>query len=447
MAAEEEEEEEEACENQGLLGTNSLYSSHSVCSLDGVEPASSIPPVPCALTAKVKVATLLVQISQGFLIIMPLAIIVYMVRTFFPHASEARIGSLTGLAGGLLQAGHAASGILWGYASDRFGRRPVLLFGLASTALATIGLGFSVNFPLLCIFRFLGGLLNGTIGTIKTLLAEHVHPSEKSQAFSYISGGFGVGSIVGSSIAGALAQPCDPKSGFAAFRRSSMCAPSGMFTVFPFLLPCIAALVVISAAMVMAHLTFHETLHTVKQSELQQLNNKSSTSDVESAAGLANVLEDKDLKPNPWYKDTNTLVAVWGYVLLAFTHLLFDDTIPLYASADASNGGLELSSKALSIPLGVGGLVLIVWVLNIYPYIVNAVGCLNMTKIFSIGFIVPALAAPTVYFAQSKTAKVALLSAAYGLKTVCGSSAFTPSMQLITQVSPTEHLGMVNGVG
>jgi hypothetical protein len=70
-----------------------------------------------------------------------------------------------------------------------------------------------------------------------------------------------------------------------------------------------------------------------------------------------------------------------------------------------------------------------------------------MTKIFSIGFIVPALAAPTVYFAQSKTAKVALLSAAYGLKTVCGSSAFTPSMQLITQVSPTEHLGMVNGVG
>lgn len=49
--------------------------------LDGVEKQQEAPPVASfkrELTRRIKVATLLVQISQGFLIVMPLVLMVYM---------------------------------------------------------------------------------------------------------------------------------------------------------------------------------------------------------------------------------------------------------------------------------------------------------------------------------------------------------------------------------
>lgn len=54
-----------------------------------------------------------------------------------------------------------SSGMLWGKLSDRVGRKPVLLTGLAGTGLSMLVFGFAPNLYVAVIARALGGLLNG----------------------------------------------------------------------------------------------------------------------------------------------------------------------------------------------------------------------------------------------------------------------------------------------
>ena len=66
------------------------------------------------------------------------------------------------------------SGMFWGGLSDRYGRKPILLFGCAGTILSLLVVGFSVNFWMALMGRMLGGLLNGNIGVIQTMVGELV---------------------------------------------------------------------------------------------------------------------------------------------------------------------------------------------------------------------------------------------------------------------------------
>ena len=54
-----------------------------------------------------------------------------------------------------------STGVLWGRLSDKIGRKPVLIGGLAGTALSMILFGFSKNLTVALLARAVGGLLNG----------------------------------------------------------------------------------------------------------------------------------------------------------------------------------------------------------------------------------------------------------------------------------------------
>ena len=58
----------------------------------------------------------------------------------------------------------AVTVVFWGMASDRFGRRPVLLFGPLGLSLVMVAFGMTTAFPWLVVFRFLQGVFNGNIG-------------------------------------------------------------------------------------------------------------------------------------------------------------------------------------------------------------------------------------------------------------------------------------------
>jgi MFS family permease len=92
----------------------------------------------------------------------------------------------------------ALTGMYWGGLSDRIGRKPVLLFGCCGTLLSLLIVGFAPNFWVALAGRTLGGLLNGNIGVIQTMVGELVHkPEHEPKAYAVMPFIWSVGTIVG----------------------------------------------------------------------------------------------------------------------------------------------------------------------------------------------------------------------------------------------------------
>lgn len=68
----------------------------------------------------------------------------------------------------------ASTAVLWGTLSDRIGRKPVILIGLAGTAISSLILGVAPNYWIALLARLVGGLLNGNVAVMQTMVAEIV---------------------------------------------------------------------------------------------------------------------------------------------------------------------------------------------------------------------------------------------------------------------------------
>jgi MFS family permease len=53
--------------------------------------------------------------------------------------------------------------IIWGWLSDRIGRKPFILMGVLSSFCSILVLGFSVNYPMAIAARGFGGLFDGKL--------------------------------------------------------------------------------------------------------------------------------------------------------------------------------------------------------------------------------------------------------------------------------------------
>lgn len=71
----------------------------------------------------------------------------------------------------------------WGGLSDRVGRKPVLLLGCFGTMLSLVLVGFASNLWLALAGRALGGLLNGNIGVVQTMVGELITKPEHERKF------------------------------------------------------------------------------------------------------------------------------------------------------------------------------------------------------------------------------------------------------------------------
>ncbi|KAH9908765.1 MFS general substrate transporter [Xylariomycetidae sp. FL2044] len=134
----------------------------------------------------------------------------------------------------------AVMGMYWGGLSDRIGRKPVLLVGCIGTMFSMIMVGFATNIWTALFGRALGGLLNGNIGVIQTMVGELVtKPEHEPRAYSVMPFVWSIGTIIGPAIGGVFANPHESYPNL---------FPEGtLFANFPYLLPnllCAALLLV-----------------------------------------------------------------------------------------------------------------------------------------------------------------------------------------------------------
>lgn len=86
---------------------------------------------------------------------------------------------------------------VWGYVSDRYGRRPALLIGLGSSAIAYIVFGFAHTVWLLFVSRFVQGLGGGTTGVVQAYVTDSMPRADRAKALGWLSAATSAGVVIG----------------------------------------------------------------------------------------------------------------------------------------------------------------------------------------------------------------------------------------------------------
>jgi MFS family permease len=157
----------------------------------------TVPTTPARSAIPIVVATVFVDVI-GFGMILPLL-----------PSYAARLGG-SPAAIGLLVASYSAMQFvlapLWGRASDMFGRRPVLLIGLAGSVASYLVFAWADSLPLLLLSRVLDGGSGATINVAQAYLADETTPEKRTKAMGVVGAAFGLGFIVGPILGGITAS-------------------------------------------------------------------------------------------------------------------------------------------------------------------------------------------------------------------------------------------------
>lgn len=101
---------------------------------------------------------------------------------------------------------------LWGWVSDRWGRKPVLLMSLMGSVLSFIWLGFADTLWMLFASRALAGAMGANISVAQAYIADITRPEERARHMGMLGAALGAGFILGPAIGGLLAgsDPANP---------------------------------------------------------------------------------------------------------------------------------------------------------------------------------------------------------------------------------------------
>ncbi|KAI1149162.1 major facilitator superfamily domain-containing protein [Nemania diffusa] len=184
----------------------------------------------------------------------------YQLRWFDPTLPDAAISAQAGVLHASFTAAQFFTAMLWGRIADskHVGRKTVIMIGLLGTLISCLGFGFSTNYKQALFFRSLGGITNGNVGVMRTMISEIIRDKKyQSRAFLILPMTFNVGVIIGPILGGILS---DPAGSFPAFKNVEF------FKKFPYATPNIVSAVFLSTALLLCWLMLEETHDALRDS-------------------------------------------------------------------------------------------------------------------------------------------------------------------------------------
>ena len=336
---------------------------------------------------------------------------------------------------GVLQASFSGAQTLtswyWGRAADTYGRKAVLLFGSFGTLISCIGFGLSRSFVSALIFRLLGGLVNGNIPVMRTMVSEIVKEKKyQARAFLLMPMCFNVGVIIGPAMGGLLADPATTYPG--------VFGGVWWMVKWPYLAPNLFSSMIVIINIFLVSILLNETLPSALYFRKQLYERVADL--FRRLAGRRSVLQDVDPDlqeseqgvplldpetPQPESKPQppklpfrrictpNVLFTLLAHFATAFHIGTFTNLSFIFLSAeryspDNSNfrsnyhphgpfvftGGLNLSSVQVGAAMSILGAIGITLQVLIYPRMNDKFGVLPLYRLFVYGFPVAYLIAP-----------------------------------------------------
>ena len=139
---------------------------------------------------------------------------------------------------------------LWGGLSDRVGRKPLLLLGIAGYSVAQVLFGIASNLWLLYIARIVGGILSSaTLPAASAYVADRTNAKNRNRGMAWLGTAASLGVVVGPALGGTLAR-----------RDLHFSARFGHFAVDGFSVPFFAAAILAMATIPVAAKWIPESL-------------------------------------------------------------------------------------------------------------------------------------------------------------------------------------------
>jgi MFS family permease len=386
------------------------------------------------------------------MVIFPL--IPYVLMSFYPGAPAESLGYRAGYLGGIYALGNVCGSLYWGRLSDIYGRKPMLVLGMGATMLSVIFFGLATSFAMALTARLLWGLFNGNIGIVKTTLSELCDSSNQAQGFAFIGASAGLGRLAGPLIATLLVNPH--------LQYPSHFSPTGLFSRFPFLLPCLAAAGVCVITMVMCIVSLRETLPnpaplpgtawlrkvTVRYQALGHHDAGDHHPDPPPSA-LSPPQAQRPSTYAVWVGDPKIFTATCLYGLLAFGCAGMEEIVPLWVVVDEAHYGFSFRTKDLGMLYMLTAPLQLLYQLFVYPRLAKRYGDRGffIRSCTAAAIVVTLFPLAAVAAGASLAIKLATISSFYVVYVCSTLSAFTAVFALVSNSSGGALRGTVNGIG
>lgn len=394
------------------------------------------------------------QIAEAMNIYVLFPFIVAMVEDF--GYSGAELGYYTGGLAAAFCGAQFVTAVVWGKLSDKYGRKPILIFGTFGAGLGMLIFGFSRTYTQAILGRVVSGLLSGNLGVVKSFLNEITDESNRGAGFAYLSLSMSIGAILAPLAGGLLSQPADK---YAPFSNNKF------LQTYPYILPCLFCSIFTLSAALCTWLLMKETRITRDYSKLDtgdiELNVQSSKfviEDDESDDEYDDVHAIPCMKQDKVYVlwRRRVVIAISNYGMIAMSYILIDETLPLFLKLDSEKGGFSFDSSQIGILYSYAGIAMLLFTSLALPRIAS----MPKSKLFiiaSIGAILSVSTWPIIAWLNynifshweknGNLMKWGLLIMAGITRNCFGAMHYNAVMIQVNDQVCDKNLGIVNGMG
>lgn len=365
--------------------------------------------------------------------------IYFMVQDFGIAKVTTSIGTYAGYISSAIMVGGFITAAPWGWIADKYGRKPVIMSGTASIFVFNSLFGFSTNFWMALVSRFLIGFFNGMLGPVRAYASEICTEEHQALGLSMIGTMWGVGLIIGPAIGGYLAQPAD--------KYSSLFPEGSLFDNYPYALPClcisgIAVVGFISCFFLPESLHNHPTGPPAAGKVGKDIESKG---DGTPSATMTETEGKTSQSERPLWQNWGMIAAVAAYCFWGLHDMAYSEIFSLWAVSSESLGGLGFTTSDVANVLAVAGLSLLLFQLFVFPKLARIFKPVSITRMSTL-FTIPLLMVYPLIARLSGAALWIILIIAAVIKNLLSVCIVTGTFFLINNSVYLKQRGVANGI-